>query len=191
MMGRSAVIALLWTALIIVALIAAGTFALVLVLARRLRAVVDRVNLFLPVSEGHLPDPGTPLPDFNATAVDGTPVSRSDIDGTDRIVAFLTTECSSCYDQVPALATLDRTWPAPVVVIIGTAQRRAEMVAALAEHAVVIEEEDDGPMATAFDIHEFPAVLLTGTGVIQKATHGLAKVLEAAQQKAAKQPAGV
>ena len=178
-------IALLWTALVLVAVVAGGAFALVLILARRLKAVQERINLFLPVSEGHLPDPGTPVPAFSAVAVDGSSVGPADLAGADRIMAFLTTDCSSCHDQVPALRDLDQAvWGRPLVVIIGDPAARSEMVAALAEHATVVEEEDRGRIATAFDIHEFPAVMSVGIGVIHTAAHGLAKVLEKVAQPA-------
>jgi hypothetical protein len=174
-------IGLLWAAVIAVGLVAAGAFTLVLVLARRLRDVIERVNLFLPISEGHLPDPGTPVPEFAAVAVDGRLVGPDDLAAQDRILAFLTTSCASCRDQVPALRDLDaNAWPRPIVVVIGEADDRAELVSGLAEHAIVVEEDDDGPIVTAFDIHEFPAVLLVGQGVIHTGAHGLAKVLQPA-----------
>jgi peroxiredoxin len=178
-------IALLWAALISVALVAASAFGLVLVLARRLRAVAERVERFLPISEGSLPDPGTPVPEFAALAVDGTRVSHEDLAGPDRVLAFLTTDCASCRDQVPALRELDHsTWAAPIVVVIGSREQRSDMVAALADRAVVIEEEDHGPIAGSFDIHEFPAVVLSGLGVIHRAAHGLTGALAAARQTA-------
>jgi len=175
-------IGLLWAIVICIAIVAVSAFGLVLVLARRLRAVTERVERFLPVSEGSLPDPGTPIPEFTATAVDGTRISHEDFADADRLLVFLTTDCSSCHDQVPALRELDSSWLEPVVVVIGNKDQRPDMVSALTEHALVVEEEEYGPIATALEIHEFPAILLTGIGVVHKATHSLAAALAAARQ---------
>ena len=168
----------------LVALVALGAFGLVLVLARRLRAVTERVNMFLPASDGGLPHPGTPVPEFSAVAVDGTPVGTADLAGPDRIVAMLTTDCSSCHDQVPALRESKQA-TLPIVMVIGPPDQRASMVDSLAGHAVIIEEADGGPVAKAFEIEEFPAVLAVREGVIREAGHGLtgvlAKVSEPAQ----------
>lgn len=182
-------IALLWAALASTALVAAAAFGLVLVLARRLRNLTERVSLFLPISPGSLPDPGTPAPEFAATAADGTPVTHADLAGEDRIVVFLSTDCASCKDQVPAIAALDPDrWRRPFVVVVGPADERRTMVAALDAHAIVVGEDSDGAVRESFEIEEYPAVLLMREGVVNTAAHGLAKVLEAAEQPA-QQPA--
>jgi hypothetical protein len=186
-------IALLWAVAVSATLVAATAFGLVLVLARRLRALTERVDLFLPVSGGSLPDPGTPVPEFTAVAVDGSPVSHEDLAGDDRILAFLSTDCASCRDQVPALAALDPDrWRRPIVVVLGEPVARREMAAALDGHAVVVEEDGDedgdGTIRTAFDVHEYPAVILFREAHVGTAAHGLAKVLESVAQSA-QQPA--
>ena len=178
-------VGLLWAVVVCVAIVAIGAFALVLVLARRLRSISERVERFLPISEGTLPDPGTPVPDFTAATVDGRRVSQEDFADDDRLLVFLTTDCGACRDQVHALRGLEEDdWPQPVVVVIGPPEDRADMVSALADRAVLVEEEAYGPIATSFEVHEFPAFLLTGNGVIHKATHGLAKALAAARELA-------
>jgi hypothetical protein len=154
----------------------------VLVVARRMRDVVERIDLFLPRSDLFgLPQPGTPVPEFSAVAVDGTPISHLDLAGTERFMALLTTDCASCHDQVAALRDLGSTQEAsPLVVVIGTPGERAPMVTALAEHAVVIEEAERGPIAEALEVHDFPAVLLVRQGHVQAAGHGVASVLASA-----------
>src|SRR4051812_29807793 len=134
--GKEPVIAVVSIALVLVALVALAAFGLVLVLARRLREVTERVNKFLPVSDGGLPDPGTPVPEFTSNTADGTPVSHADLAGPARLFAMLTTDCSSCHDQVPALRELDADHVArPLVLVIGPPEQRAAMVDALAGHA--------------------------------------------------------
>jgi AhpC/TSA family len=183
-------IALLWAALISTAFVAAAAFGLVLVLARRLRTLTERVDLFLPMSAGSLPDPGTPVPEFATVGADGTTVTHADLAGDDRLLAFLSTDCASCKDQVPALAALDPDrWRRPVVVVVGEAdQRRRDMVAALDGHALVVTEDGEGTVRQAFEIQEYPAVLLIRESHVSTAAHGLAKVLETAEQST-QQPA--
>jgi hypothetical protein len=168
----------LTVALCIVAGVALAAFALVLVLARRLRAVTERVNLFLPVSAGTLPLPGTPVPEFDAVSVDGEPVDRGSFAGTERVFAVLSTGCGACEEQLRALAESGPGLvPRPVVLVAGAPADRTPMVAQLHRDAVVIEEPRNGPVAAAFELSEFPAMMLIRDGYIQQAEHRLAEVL--------------
>lgn len=177
-------------ALAIVAVIALGTFGLVLVLARRLRAVTERVNMFLPASPGTLPRPGTPVPEFGAVSAEGEHLSQSAFAGVDRIFAVLSTECGPCDQQVSALEKVGASLePRAIVAVVGAAENRAAMVTQLHGHAVVFEEPELGPVAQAFEISEFPAVLLVSDGVIQMAGHALSEVLPALPARAASAPA--
>jgi hypothetical protein len=165
-------------ALVVVAVIALAAFGLVLVLARRLRAVTERVDMFLPVSEDTLPLPGTPVPEFFAVSADGEQVSRDAFAGAERVLAVLSIGCGSCGEQIPALRELGASGALqPVVVVTGAPEDRAPLVARLDGRAVVIEEPDRGPVAEAFEISEFPAVLLIRDGVIQQAGHGVEAML--------------
>jgi len=176
-------------ALVVVAVVALAAFGLVLVLARRLRAVTERVNLFLPVSAGTLPLPGTPVPEFDAVSVDGERVTANTFAGAERVLAVLSTTCGSCGEQVPALRELGASGaPRPVVVVTGPPEDCAPLVARLDGYAVVIEERDEGTVAEAFEIGEFPAVLLIRDGVIQRAEHGLGTMLPALTAVPAESP---
>lgn len=148
--------------------------------------MTERVNLFLPASDGTLPHPGTPVPEFEATSTDGRPVSAADFEGAERIFAALSTGCSSCLDQIASFRDLGATLkPQPIITVIGSPEERAPMVASLAGHAVVLEESAGGPIVEAFEIGEFPAVFLIRERVIQVAEHGLASVLAASAAPAA------
>jgi hypothetical protein len=178
-------IAALWVAVILVALIAGACLGLVLVLARRLRTVTEKVNRVLPDFDSGLPSAGTPIPAFRARTADGVEVTNADLDGADRVMAFLTTDCSSCQDQLPALREgYPAQWRQPLVVVIGDPAERARMGQALGGSAVVVEEDGRGPIASAFDIHEFPALLLVQDGYVRASGHGLAAVVRAADQPA-------
>jgi hypothetical protein len=165
-------------ALCIVAGVALAAFALVLVLARRLRAVTERVNMFLPASAGALPLPGTPVPEFDAVSVDGEHVDRSSFAGVDRVFAALSTGCGACDEQLRALAESGPGLvPRPVALVIGPPAERSAVVAQLNGDAVVIEEPVHGPVAAAFELSDFPTMLLIRDGYIQRAEHRLADVL--------------
>lgn len=177
--------AALWLALILVALIAATALGLVLVLARRLRTVTEKVNRVLPDFDSGLPSPGTPVPEFRARTGDGVEVTQADLNGPDRVIAFLTTDCSSCLDQLPALRdSYPEGWRTPLVVIIGDPDSRPAMARSLGERAVIVEEDGRGPIASAFEIHEFPAILLIENGYVRASGHGLAGVVAAVQEPA-------
>jgi hypothetical protein len=162
----------------VVALVAFTAFGLLLVLARRFRNLEERVNLFLPISVGMLPRPGTPVAEFEATTVDGGRVSHADFAEGERIFALLTTGCGECITAASELrqhaASLTNT---PVVGVIGPPEDRAPIVAQLEGHVQVMEEAALGPVATALEINEFPAVLLIQDGYIQFADHEVAPVL--------------
>jgi peroxiredoxin len=174
--------AVFWVLLAFLGLVAGAAFGLVMVVARRLRALTEHVHRYLPVSEHGLPDPGTPLPRFAATTASGRRVTESHFAGEDRVLAFLTTDCGSCHDQIPAVRDLASSgWPEPVAVVIGPKPDRAEMVAKLGPEAIVLEEDERGPIAEAFEVHEFPAILVAGSGVVRTSAHGVARVLAAAK----------
>jgi hypothetical protein len=176
-------------ALALVALIALGTFGLVLILARRLKAVTERVNVFLPAVESTLPAPGTPLPEFDAVSADGEHVSRESFAGAGRILAIMSTGCGSCHEQITAFKELGVSLePQPVVAIIGASEERASMAAQLDGHAVIIDDSHTEAIVAALEIREFPAVLLVRDGVIQQAGHELSKIAAGLAAKAT--PAG-
>jgi len=172
--------AIFWVVLALVGLVAVAAFGLVLILARRLRTLTEHVHRYLPISEHGLPDPGTPLPAFDAGTTTGQRVTEGHFGGDDRVLAFLTTDCGSCHDQIPAIRELPAAgWPEPVAVVIGPKADRATMIAKLGPGAVVLEEDDDGPIAQAFEMREFPAILVAGGGVVRTSAHGVAGVLAA------------
>ncbi len=165
-------------ALAIVAVIALSAFGLLLVLARRLRSVTERVNLFLPPTVMTLPHPGTPVPAFEAVSTSGQRLSDADFASGERIFALLTTGCGDCLATVAALREQGgRLDPLPVVGVVGAQEARAPIVESLAGHALVLEEAAFGPIATAWEINEFPAVLLVRDGYIRFAEHALPPVL--------------
>jgi hypothetical protein len=165
-------------ALALVALVAVAAFGLVLVLARRLRAVTERVDLFLPVSPAGLPLPGTPVPEFEAVSTGGERVTQGAFGEVERVFAMLSTGCESCLEQIPAFREFGASLtPRPIVVVTGASGHRAPLVAQLRDCAVVIEEPEHGPMAAAFEISDFPTVLLIRDGVIRQAEHGLGALL--------------
>lgn len=108
-------------------------------------------------------------------------MSATDLSG-ERFFALLTTDCSSCHDQIPALRHLaESRGSKPIVTIIGPPEDRAGMIAEFDGSATLIEDTADGPVVSAFEIHEFPTVLLVRDGIIQSAAHGVASVLGAAE----------
>ena len=170
--------AILTVATAVVGLIALSAFGLVLVLARRLHSVTERVDAFLPVALGSLPEPGTPIGEFAATAVTGELISHQDFLHGERIFAVLSTGCGDCRAEVAAFREVGaRLQPPAVVGVIGPAADRAPMVGALAGHAIVLEENSLEPITASFQIREFPTVLLVRDGQIQAADHALMPVL--------------
>ena len=173
-----AAIVILSSLLVVVALVALSAFGLLLILARRLRDLEERVNLFLPVSFDALPEPGTPLPPFEATTTDGQSISERDFADGERIFALLTSGCGDCVSAAAELrhhAGSLRT--PPVVGVIGPPEDRAPIVAQLEGHLPVMTETTLGPVATALQIRDFPTVLLIRDGQITFADHAVAPVL--------------
>lgn len=172
-------IAGLWVGLALAMIVALSAFTLLLVLARRVRDVEERVKVFFPAIDDGLPIEGTPVPDLTALSCDGLTIDKSSLLGHNQILAFLSTECAVCREQVYVLRGVasNRT-PKPIVIVSGPPDDRIDMVSALRECVTVVEEFSGGPVTTAFQLHEFPAILLLDKGEVRIASHGMAAVLE-------------
>lgn len=124
---------------------------------RRLRAQAD--NATAPAHPRPLSDltPGDPLPDFSAVTTGGVAVSRADV--VDGIVAFFSTDCSACHDQLPQFLGYARGRAGVLAVVAGPAEQTPTMVASLSDVAGVVREPLRGPLGVAFGVSAYPVVL--------------------------------
>jgi hypothetical protein len=116
--------------------------------------------------------------EFEATTTDGRLVSHRDFMEGERILALFTTGCGDCITAAADLRQhADSLSSIPVVGVIGPPEDREPIVAQLQGRVLVMEEAALGPVATALEINEFPAVLLVRDGYIQFADHAVSPVL--------------
>jgi hypothetical protein len=144
-----------------------GALNLVLVMGviKRLREMAQSTVTERPrvtIRPGEKPEP------FTAEVVDGTVIDADGLANT--LVGFLTPDCPACTERLPeflayaqAIGGLDRT----VAVLIGAPDELGDLAAQVRPVARVVMEPSFGPVATAFSIVGYPAViLLDGAGVV-------------------------
>lgn len=132
---------------------------LILLVARKLRALSDRV----PRASGApwLPR-GAQAGDFTATATDGSQVSSRDLRGQPLLIGLFSTSCEPCRRQVPAFAELVSGPAAParsLALVVGPDDisgyaRQLEAV------TTVIHEIERGPVCVALSARAFPVIYL-------------------------------
>jgi hypothetical protein len=101
-----------------------------------------------------------------------------------RLIAFLSTTCDVCHEQVPDLtrflAAHGIARSAALVVVVGAVddpagQRLANPVDAV---ATVVREPSDGPVTSAFGVHLFPTFYLVDDGVVRSGAVAVSQLAE-------------
>jgi hypothetical protein len=175
-------ISLLWTVSVLSYACALAALGVSLLVARRYRElhvlVTNGAGRGPAPSGPELPSPGTEIPTFTATTTEGIRLDRADLDGPDRVVAFLKTGCEPCRDLLPelcgALEGQPEGSPRPIVLVTGAAVERTGYVAALSPVAHVVESDEPHALTGGLGVGAFPAVLVAGEGVVRRAGVGLA-----------------
>jgi hypothetical protein len=136
---------------------------------RRLREHAERLNELAAADTGQWRDPiigpGSRPGPFNAVDVDGGRIGDAGLGGAEALVAFFSPDCGICKEWLPrfvdaATALGDRRRALAVVVApSATDPAAAEQVAALGDAATVVVENDKGPLAEAFQVSGYPAMV--------------------------------
>jgi thiol-disulfide isomerase/thioredoxin len=130
-----------------------------------------------------LPAPGTPIPDFSATTVDGCDVTHTSYSTGIAYVGFFSPACPPCREQLPRfLATVRAVDPRKVLIVIADdAPAPSSASAALPTDATdaadadaagrIVVEAHQGPVASAFAAHALPTLLALRDGVVIASGH--------------------
>jgi thiol-disulfide isomerase/thioredoxin len=151
---------------------------------RRLRVHTDELNQLRTGVTGGRPGfdregfVGRTLAPFVARTVDGREVSRDDLVGRPRLVAFFSATCAPCHARAPELAEwargqrlagADPVGPA-LAVVTGTGSGADQLVETLGGAATVIPEPDSSRIVDALGVSAFPTFLrLDADGTIADA----------------------
>lgn len=103
---------------------------------------------------------GLSIPAFTARTVSGTQLSLAELTGRPAAFAFFASECKSCREHLDQFVDYARGFPGGAsqvaVIIAGSADGAADIIAALTGLAHIVIEPDFGPVATAFSVGAFP-----------------------------------
>lgn len=137
--------------------------ALLLAVVRRLRehetrfaalsASAEQPEIIAPV--------GSRIDDFATESVDGQFVDRAGL-RTPALVGFFSPSCDSCHERIPDFREAASDHPGSVLaVVVRDGRDPAPLVDHLKEPGtIVVVEESEGPMSTAFSVRGFPAFAL-------------------------------
>ncbi|GAA2317054.1 hypothetical protein SVIO_070720 [Streptomyces violaceusniger] len=110
---------------------------------------------------------GEEIGEFEATTVDGEPVSRELLTG-ETLVAFFSPTCGPCKEKLPAFVDHVRALPAggtqALAVVVGEADDAAAFLAELSPVARVVLEGVGGPLGKAFQASAYPTLLRVAPG---------------------------
>ncbi|WP_163509046.1 redoxin domain-containing protein [Fodinicola acaciae] len=106
---------------------------------------------------------GERISDFEATTVDGMPLSNADL-GAETVAAFFSPSCKPCQAKLPRFVEYAGQLPGGrdqvlVTVAAEDAAEASEFVRKLSPVARVVVEEGNGPVAEAFGVQMFPTLL--------------------------------
>ena len=146
-------------AVVLVGLLGLLNLALTAAVMRRLRSLAASSPARSPLP-GMLA-PGSTVPPFTGTTVDGSPVTLDGL-ATPALIAFLAPGCRPCESLLPELATRAGQRPAGALAVI-TADDPAEAAGyrqRLDGAAHVVVEDADGTLNRAFGVSAYPTVYL-------------------------------
>ncbi|GGV00800.1 hypothetical protein GCM10010182_17680 [Actinomadura cremea] len=154
--------------LVFVGLLSAFDLLLILAVVRRLREHAPPGAAGPPAP---FTPPGTALPEFTATGLDGTAVTRAYFTEP-TIVGLLSTTCASCRERLPEFADRVRGLDARRVlaVVEGDRADAEPFVAALSPLATVVVEPPNGPVSTAFGRPAYPSFYVVGADAVVTAS---------------------
>jgi len=168
---------LIWTAMGLTALVAATSFGLNVVMARRLRELRERIDYLARPDAFDLPEVGETVPQFSATTTTGARLDAKSFAGPDVLMLFLTSDCDSCRELTEELpgrvAAGDFGTTPPIAVVIDAIADADHMVTRLEPVARVVTQNDHFGLAATFGVRGFPSVLIAGDGVIRATGHHL------------------
>jgi thiol-disulfide isomerase/thioredoxin len=109
---------------------------------------------------------GVAIPEFRATAVDGTVFDRSSLTTREHLVGFFTPRCGPCHEQAPDFARLGadggRLAP-PVLAVIVDRKGTDTELATIFDGLPTISGAEGAALAEKFGVEGFPTLLTTGT----------------------------
>ncbi|MEU8407785.1 redoxin family protein [Micromonospora sp. NPDC048842] len=161
---------LLTAAVTIVGLLCLFDLVLTLGVIRRLRhhseLLSKRPAAAEPFQPIKVPVGGT-VGDFTTTTVDGSVLTRDGLrPGT--LVAFLSTTCPACAEQLPTfierISASSGTRDMVVAVLSGEEPALESMRAQLEPHAMVVIESPIGPVSSAFEVSVLPSFVVLDAG---------------------------
>lgn len=104
---------------------------------------------------------GAAIGSFTATAVSGTQLSDTDLDGERLLVGFFSPGCDPCKERMPQFIEYATRFDGRVVAVAADeVGETGDMIARLGEVAEVVLEVDGGPVHQAFGAKGYPALLL-------------------------------
>jgi hypothetical protein len=108
---------------------------------------------------------------MSTVTTSGRSITGADLTGDAYLVAFFSSSCRGCRLSLPRFVRYAGAFAgAPervVAVIVGDAERGADIAAEVAEVASVVTEPATGALTTAYEISLFPTyVLVDGDGVV-------------------------
>jgi hypothetical protein len=172
---------LVWTAIVLLAVLSTLNLLFALGIVRRLRQHTD---LLRGNSTRRLRlEPGEAVGEFSARSVAGVEVDRDSVRGS--LVGVFSATCEPCKALLPGFLEHAATLPADsrpaLAVVAGDALETAAMAAQLESVARVVVEEVGGPVCSAFGVTGYPAVFVVSEeGRIESSGGSLEAVLPVA-----------
>ncbi|MBG0816726.1 TlpA disulfide reductase family protein [Planomonospora sp. ID82291] len=162
----------LLAAVVLVGLVGALNLVLTFGVIRRLREH-DRALASHPAATrpaGRALSPGMTVADFTAVTVDGAPLTRAQLTGR-TAVGFFSTTCAPCLERFPEFVDYARAFAGGrdrvlIVVVAERAEDAEDFVDRADAVARVVLERYDGPVASAFAVDSFPALLVVDDGTV-------------------------
>lgn len=155
----------LTAAVVLIGILGIANLLIMLALARRMREYGDLLSKRITAGSGRPPayrlPPGTKVAEFAAATLNGGDVSLDSLSGSRMLAGFFSPRCGPCHEQVPAFTDLAKSvrgrGEQVLAVVAGQPDDTAEFAAGLNDDAIVVVENPQGPVSSAFSVHGWPS----------------------------------
>ncbi|WP_433246401.1 TlpA family protein disulfide reductase [Streptosporangium sp. CA-135522] len=154
-------------AVVLVGVLCVLNLVLTVAVIRRLREHTVKLAEGMPTRPKMI-EAGTELPAFDATALDGTGVSKEFFTGP-TVVGVFSTSCAACHERMPEFTgyVAGMGTDQVLAVVVQDREGDAGFDAELSAVATVVHEPAGGPVSKALQVSMFPGFyLVDGDGVV-------------------------